>query len=250
MGKTCAEPPACPRVFETERGTVVVQGYVLTDGAVPSHVTPPTGESLIEMPREVLLRFASELEKRPAANLSELVANFQRSAFRLETLPQYLVDAEAERFAAFRDGRPLPERSERTNQWLRRIAAMTQAGQRWYRVHILSQPLTDYLRYELLAYQENAAVGEEIRIADVGIHPELADLRTDFWLLDGDGDEAVVALMQYDRDGRYFGFWRADDVEVIERCRRERDRALAASVPLSDFLAAVGDIKRPRVSIP
>lgn len=88
----------------------------------------------------------------------------QRSAFRLETLPRYAGDEGAE-FAAFLAGHPLPERPTRTVPWLRRVADTTAAGVRWRRVHVLSRPLTDYLRFEMVSYKANVDAGEEVRIA-------------------------------------------------------------------------------------
>jgi hypothetical protein len=40
----------CPTIYETDRGTIVVQGYVVTDG----EVIPPEGEALVEIPAELL----------------------------------------------------------------------------------------------------------------------------------------------------------------------------------------------------
>jgi hypothetical protein len=40
----------CPTIYDTDRGTIVVQGYVVTD----SDVTPPEGEALVEIPAELL----------------------------------------------------------------------------------------------------------------------------------------------------------------------------------------------------
>jgi hypothetical protein len=42
----------CPTIYETDRGTVVVQGYLVTD----SDVIPPEGEALVEIPAELLTR--------------------------------------------------------------------------------------------------------------------------------------------------------------------------------------------------
>ncbi|MFE6055971.1 hypothetical protein ACFQ6N_34940 [Kitasatospora sp. NPDC056446] len=39
----------CPNVYRTERGTLVVQGYV------SDAFTPPSGEGLVEIPESVLL---------------------------------------------------------------------------------------------------------------------------------------------------------------------------------------------------
>jgi hypothetical protein len=48
---------------------------------------------------------------------------------------------------------------------LRRIALTTAAGKSWSRIHVIQEPLSEYLRYELIGYVESMAVGEEIRLA-------------------------------------------------------------------------------------
>src|SRR6516225_7200831 len=40
----CTDSRTCPRVFETERGTVVVQGYQVDEATRPTLAQPPTGE--------------------------------------------------------------------------------------------------------------------------------------------------------------------------------------------------------------
>jgi hypothetical protein len=40
----------CPTLYATDRGTVVVQGYVVND----TDVTSPEGEALVEVPAELL----------------------------------------------------------------------------------------------------------------------------------------------------------------------------------------------------
>jgi hypothetical protein len=40
----------CPTVYETDRGTIVVQGWNVKD----ADVAPPEGEALVEIPRELL----------------------------------------------------------------------------------------------------------------------------------------------------------------------------------------------------
>jgi hypothetical protein len=161
---------------------------------------------------------------------------FQTTAFRLETLPRY-ADDEDEEFAVFLAGKPLPERSARTVPWLKRVADTTAAGSRWRRVHVLSRPLTDYLRFEMVGYEANLDAGEDIRIADRGLHPELAALRRDFWLFDAETADAFAMPLHYDTVGHLLDFAITEDPEVIEQCRRERDLAVALSVPLHEYAA-------------
>jgi hypothetical protein len=169
------------------------------------------------------------------SELESCFARFTASAFRLETLRNYAVPAEDARFAAFRQGQPMPERSVRTSPWLQQIAATTAAGKSWHRVHVMDHPLSEYERFELACYVESAAAGEEIRIADRAAHPGLASLTRDFWLFDSATDRPFVALMDYDHAGHYTGAEISDDPAVVSQCEADRRLAREHSVPLNAY---------------
>jgi hypothetical protein len=172
-----------------------------------------------------------------------LVNGFQRSLFRLEALDDYAVSRYDERVQAFREGRPLPP-SPPKEAWLKQVTEAVAAGKRIYRVHVLSQPLSDYLRYELTVYQENTAAGEEVFIADRSRQPddhELRDLNQDFLLI----DDAIVVWYRYDAGGHLLGYERSDDPVDLARCRRQRDTAMAYAVSLEEYLPTVA-IAPPR----
>lgn len=160
---------------------------------------------------------------------------FRVSAFRLETLQSYAVDAEDAWLQAFRQGLPRPERSVRTSPWLQRIAATTMADKSWSRVRLVRHPLTEYVQYELLSYIESAAVGEEIRIVDLDANPELAGmLGPDFWLFDVGQPDGFAVVMHYDADGAVQGYERIDNPAA----EMEQQRlALDQSVSLAEYLA-------------
>lgn len=165
---------------------------------------------------------------------------FRTTAFRLETLPMYSDDEEDAELALFLAGQPLPERSVRTVPWLRRVADTTGAGKRWQRVHVVSLPLTDYLRFELEGYEANIDAGEDVRIASRDEHPELATLRQDFWLFDDDTPHEFAALMRYDDAGHLTSLEHTAEPAAVEECRRARSLAVSCSVPLRGFLARLG----------
>src|SRR5262245_32965705 len=142
----------------------------------------------------------------PAMQVVEVIGpyldNVTESAFRLETFQHYAGDDAA--IDAYRKGLPRPERSVRTNAYLRRLARATLDGRQFCRVHVVDLPLTDCVRVELEGYRESAAGGEVIGLAErpPGASP-LHDLQTDFWLLDQDNGHAMVLVMSYDGAGVY-----------------------------------------------
>ena len=44
----------CPAVYETDRGTIVVQGAIVTDPQALASVDLPANEALVEVPMELL----------------------------------------------------------------------------------------------------------------------------------------------------------------------------------------------------
>lgn len=159
---------------------------------------------------------------------------FRSSAFRLECLQTYATGAEDARLRAFREGLPRPERSVRTDPWLRRIAATTIAGKSWARVRLVRHPLTEYTRYALISLVESQATGEQVQIVDLGAHPKLEELGPDFWLFDEGAPHEFAVVIHYDTNGAVLGFERVTDVEW---CREQRAIAIANSVSLAEYLA-------------
>jgi len=162
-----------------------------------------------------------------------LFDSFHVVVFRLETLPAYDVGGDADRLAAFRAGRPLPERSVRTSPWLARIALSTAEGKQWERVRVVDTPLTEYQEYELLAYQESQAAGERITIAP---RSRAIDVGPDFWLFDPDTPEAHAVLMNYAPGGQWLGATSVVDPGGLRALADIRRAALAMAVPLNTFL--------------
>jgi hypothetical protein len=172
------------------------------------------------------------------ADLNACFDLFERTADRLETLPAYAVGgAEEERLRAFRLGLPRPERSVRTSPWLARIARTTAEGKSWRRIRVLGWPLTEYQRYQLTGYQESAAAGDVIRIADRSAHPELVALDRDFWLFDADAPQPFAALMSYDDAGAYLGSEITTAPEAVEHCKAALQMAGRYAVALDTYLA-------------
>lgn len=161
------------------------------------------------------------------------------SAYRLETLQRYIGD-EDDRQRAFLAGEELPPPGPGKLDDLQLISELRRAGRRVGRVHIVSLPLTDYMRYELAAYAENAAAGEEIRIADAA-DTVLAEMTKDFAIFDSETDDPQVILFDYSTDGLICGYEHVTDRSVVDQRRRQFRTAYERSVPLTEFVSHLED---------
>ncbi|TVZ97574.1 DUF6879 family protein [Streptomyces sp. BK340] len=168
--------------------------------------------------------------------LGEWLTAFEREAFRLETLDDYSQSGGTDAYLAFLAGREQPE-SYKTAAWLTTVGDATKAGKRVYRVHVLSRPLTDYLRFELSwGYRRNMTVGEEFFILDTTEQANPIPDAPDFWMFDG----TAAAVMAYDGAGKYLGSQFAEEGRLAE-FRAYRDTALAHAVPFAEWWVRHGE---------
>ena len=160
------------------------------------------------------------------ADLAWWLANFQRSAFRLERLQVYFIPQEAELLAAFRRGESVKVPED--HPWPALVRRATRSGKTMQRIRVVAHPLSDYLCFELSLYPTSVAAGEDIRVASLDDHPELVACQQDFWLFD---DEVAVVLDYNDRGG-FLGSRAEQD---LDRYRKLREMALACSMELSAY---------------
>ncbi|MFE7675555.1 DUF6879 family protein [Streptomyces albidoflavus] len=159
--------------------------------------------------------------------------DFRTEAWRLETLPQYLVPQEAEEFAAFLAGHPLDPHAY-ANEYTDDLKRVRREGRSKGRVHIVTRPLSDYLRFEFTYYLPHAWAGEDIRILDVTGWPNPLDGVQDFWMF----DRSEVVLMNYEPDGTQINREvHEGDVSPFHEYQRI---ALAESVPFQGYVKNLG----------
>jgi len=160
-----------------------------------------------------------------------LFASFEQSAFRLETLQVYAGADEADvRAVLAGERRPTSPAGE---AWTARIRADRLAGKIWQRVHVIEEPLTEYMRYELAAYAETVAAGDDVRVIAVrrGDWPQGVP-RHDWWLF----DDSDLWLMSYDPMGAFVAADQVEDPAEVAQHRRWRDVAVLASSPWSAYM--------------
>jgi hypothetical protein len=160
--------------------------------------------------------------------LHELFASARWSVFRLETLDWYTAEYEQEPLRKFLAGEPVRLGTPQTSPYLRLVQDKTSTGVVWQRVHVVSEPLTDYVRYEMAAYRANVLAGEEVRIARRTADQRLTAAGPDFWMI----DDRDVAVLRHDEAGRLLAL---QAVKQVSPYRELRTLALEQSRPLEEF---------------
>lgn len=158
---------------------------------------------------------------------------FRSSVFRLETLQVYAGSGEDDAIEAFERGDLSPPPDPEQDAWEAMIRANLAASRTMQRVHVITEPLTPYMRFELAwAYPPNIAAGEDVRVvaADDGWPSTLPHM--DFWLF----DDSEVLVAQYEANGSWLGVEQIDDARLLADARMWQAAAVAASMPWADYM--------------
>ncbi|MBQ0986763.1 hypothetical protein KBZ10_20050 [Streptomyces sp. F63] len=159
-----------------------------------------------------------------------MLRGFQSEAWRLETLPQYLVPQEAEELEAFRAGKRV-DPHDYSSAYTEDLKRLRGEGKSKGRVHVLTRPLSEYLRFEFSRYYSpHILAGEDIRILDVTERENPLPDVEDFWMF----DRSTVVLMHYEVDGTQISreLYDGDPAPFIEWQRI----AVAESVPFLEYV--------------
>jgi hypothetical protein len=157
-----------------------------------------------------------------------LLRTFARSAWRLETQGIYREPYEAEHFRRFLDGEP--DDLEWMRDWLDTIRAITQVGRFFGRVRVLTQPLTDYLRWEIQVTPVNIEAGEDIRFLTADQAADLGLPGHDYYLF----DDELVARMYFGDQG-FLGAELITDPSTVAQHRAWRELAWGHAMTFTDY---------------
>lgn len=160
-----------------------------------------------------------------------LLARFERSAWRLELQGWYDEPDESELLAQWlADGDPLPTLNWFAD-WPEWIAKQVAAGKRFERVRVLTDPLTDYLRWQLDVITEPAlAAGEDIRLLPAAVAAKLELGAADFYIL----DDRQVVVLDFDQ-GRVIGARLLDAAAELDTFRAIRATAWDHAVEFGEY---------------
>jgi hypothetical protein len=150
----------------------------------------------------------------PVPPFEELIVGARRSAVHLEMRDMYTPSSP--RFLAWQAGQRT-DPSDRASWWRPFHSAVADAvarGVRVRRARIVSEPITDYVRFEYDVTFTNIAAGEEVRWLPRRRASDLALPGNDFWAF----DDRLVRLHHFAGDGELLGDELTEDPAIVKLC--------------------------------
>jgi hypothetical protein len=162
-----------------------------------------------------------------------MFGTFAREALHLEMRDVYAVPSEAKPFARFLElGRRDDEAdAAERHAWITLMRNATQAGKRVRRARVVSEPVTDYIRFEWSGTHYNVEAGEEVRWLPRRLASAIALPGNDFWLFDGE----VVAFTVFTGDGDVAEHQLTADHDIVRLCRSAFEAVWAVATPHADY---------------
>ncbi|MEU7168380.1 DUF6879 family protein [Streptomyces morookaense] len=167
--------------------------------------------------------------RQQLATFEELLNSATRSAVHLEMRDSYAVDYEASEYVAWKAGHRLnPEdRQSWWRPWLDLVSSTVARGVVMRRARIVSEPVSEYIKFEHSDTFTNVIAGEQIRWLPRRQASDIALPGNDFWLF----DDHLVEFNLFDGDGDFTGNDRTEDPAVIKLCANAFETVWERGIP-------------------
>lgn len=120
-------------------------------------------------------------------------------------------------------------------EWMALVRAANRVGRLMQRVHVVTEPLTDYVRFEVAwSYAHSVSAGEDVRLIPVvegEAWPRDVAL-SDFWLF----DDTELFTMRYDAAGMWLGVAHVTDRSAVQIACQQRDVAWRLAQPWISYV--------------
>ncbi|MFZ3558177.1 DUF6879 family protein [Streptomyces sp. BH055] len=163
----------------------------------------------------------------------ELLRSAVESAVHLEMRDSYNVDKEKGPFAEWKNGfRHDPDdRASWWRPWLDLIQETVGRGVVVRRARIVSEPVSEYIRYEHSGTFTNVAAGEKVRWLPRRHASDLALPGNDFWLLDG----RLIRWNHFTGDGSSAGGEISTDPAAAKLCSEAFEAVWERAIPHEQY---------------
>ncbi len=153
-----------------------------------------------------------------------------KRAFHLELRDHYYAEDEEVPFKKWINGES--DDFEWRSEWLSFIREVVTSGVVVQRARVVTQPHTDYVRWELALDPQNIAAGEDIHYLARSHADDIIFPAEDCWLFDD--DRLVLSLFK--PEGGSGGFARAYDPDLIRQYRVVCNQVWARAVPYAEYV--------------
>lgn len=164
---------------------------------------------------------------------AELLDGAGHSAVHLEMRDVYGVGGEAADFARWQEtgDRETDPASPYWAEWVNMVSRTVARGVAVYRARIISEPVTEYIRYEHAGTPVNLLAGEQVRWLPRRQASDLALPGNDFWLIDG----RLIRWNHFTGDGGSAPGEISDDPAAAKLCGDAFEAVWARAIPHDQY---------------
>ncbi|OKI09361.1 hypothetical protein A6A06_01215 [Streptomyces sp. CB02923] len=165
-------------------------------------------------------------------SFAELLDSARHSAVHLEMRDVYAVEEEKTAVDAWRrDGTVPAADSEFWREWVELVTRTVKRGVTMRRARIVSEPVSEYIRFEHAITPVNVAAGEQVRWLPRAHACGLALPGSDFWLI----DEKAVGFNVFSGDGQATDPQYTEDTSVARLCAQAFAAVWERAVPHDQY---------------
>ncbi|GAA1513538.1 hypothetical protein GCM10009677_53260 [Sphaerisporangium rubeum] len=158
----------------------------------------------------------------------DLIAQTRFSALHLEMRDQYTPKGAV--FVDWKAGVPIE--LERHQAWVDLVGETIGRGVDWRRARIVSEPVTEFIRYEHETTTiVNVPAGENVRWLPRRFASDLLLPGNDFWVF----DEKLVRFTHFTGDGAYGPHELTDDPRIVKACLEAFEAVWARAIDHKDY---------------
>ncbi|MQY13066.1 hypothetical protein SRB5_32060 [Streptomyces sp. RB5] len=167
------------------------------------------------------------------AAFDELLGIARHTAVHLEMRDVYAVDYEHPHFTQWRETgiRTIDPMPDYFRHWVDLIRRTVARGVTVRRARIVSEPVSEYIRYEHAGTPINLAAGERVCWLPRRRASDLALPGNDFWLI----DRTIVRWNHFTGEGASAGGEMSDDMAVVTLCATAFEAVWKRAVPHAEY---------------